>query len=97
MKVEYDPRAVSDLNHSVDYYNRQRSGLGDELRSEVYSAIDRVCASPTQYPMVENNLRRSLVHRFPYSVLFRLIESDSIRILVIRHQRRHPRFGIYRR
>jgi plasmid stabilization system protein ParE len=37
------------------------------------------------------------VHRFPFSIVFRLINDDTIRILVIRHHRRHPRFGLSRR
>lgn len=45
MKVEYHPQTASDLNSAVDYYNERRAALGDELRVEVYAAIDRVGAS----------------------------------------------------
>lgn len=97
MKVEYHPLTVSDLNAAVAYYNQQRDGLGAEFRSEIYSAITRVSANPFQYAIVEQGIRRCFAHRFPYSVLFRLINDEVIRILVIRHHRRHPRFGLDRR
>lgn len=97
MKVEYHPLTVSDLNNAVAYYNQQRVGLGDEFRSEVYAAIARVRANPSQYAIVEHGIRRCFVHRFPYSVLFRLISEETIRVLVIRHHHRHPRFGLGRR
>jgi len=46
--------------------------LGDELRSEVYAAIDRILANPRQFAVVERDVRRCFVRRFPYSILFRL-------------------------
>jgi plasmid stabilization system protein ParE len=102
MRVEYHPLTVSDLNNAVVYYNQQRAGLGDELRTEVYAAIERARVSPSQYApsqyaIVKRGMRRSLVHRFPYAVSFRTISEDTVRVLVIRHHRRHPSFGLGRR
>lgn len=77
MRVEYQPLTVSDLNNAVVYYNQQRAGLGDELRTEVYAAIERARASPSQYAIVKRGIRRSLVHRFPYAVLFRIVSEAS--------------------
>lgn len=97
MKVEYHPLTVIDLNSAAAYYNASRAGLGDELRAEVYSAIARVLAGPRQFAIVEHDLRRCLVHRFPYSVLFRMTDEQTVRVLAIRHHRRHARFGLARR
>ena len=97
MILEYHPLTASDLNRAVAYYNRRRSGLGDEFRSEIYAAFDRVRSNPFQFPVVERDIRRGFVHRFPYSVLFRLVNDETIRVLVIRHHRRHPSFGLTRR
>lgn len=96
MKVEYHPLTISDLNNAVTYYNQQRTGLGDEFRSEVYATIARVHSNPSQYAVVKHGIRRCFLHRFPYAVLFRLIGEDTIRILVVRHHRRHPTFGLAR-
>ncbi len=97
MKVEYHPLTVFDLNNAIAYYNQQRGGLGDEFRSEVYAAIAHVRENPSRYITVAHGIRRCFVHRFPYSVLFRFINKEAIRILVIRHHRRHPGFGLSRR
>ncbi len=95
-RVEYHPRTASDLNSAVTHYNDLRQDLGDELRSEVYAAIDRILANPRQFAVVERDVRRSFVRRFPYSILFRIVEEDIVRVLAIRHHRRHPRFGLGR-
>lgn len=97
MRIEYHPLTASDLNKAVAYYNRQRPGLGDELRTEVYASIERVLASPTQFSVVSRGIRRCLVHRFPYAILFRIMSPDTLRVLVIRHHRRQPGFGLRRR
>ena len=96
MKVEYHPLTASDLNSAIAYYNQQRAGLGDEFRSEVYAVIAHVRENVTRYIVVERDIRRCFVHRFPYSVLFRAINKEAVRILAIRHHRRHPGFGLSR-
>ena len=97
MIVQYHPLTASDFNSALLYYNRQRPGLGEEFRSEIYTAIDRVRFNPYQFPIVERDIRRGFVHRFPYAVLFRVINDETLRVLVIRHHRRHPSFGLTRR
>lgn len=97
MIVQYHPLAASDLNRAVSYYNRQRLGLGDEFRVEVYAAIERIRSKPLQFVIVERDIRRGFMHRFPYSILFRVVNEETVRVLVIRHHRRHPSFGLQRR
>ncbi len=97
MRIEFHPHTVSDLNSAALYYDKQRTGLGEELRAEVYAAIDKILANPVQFVVIKAGIRRCLVHRFPYSVLFRVVHDDLIRVLVIRHHRRHERVGIARR
>ena len=45
---------------------------------------------------VEQGIRRYFVHRFPFSILYRIVDEKILRVLVIRHHRRHPEFGIQR-
>jgi plasmid stabilization system protein ParE len=97
MRVEYHPLTTSDLNNAIAYYNRQQEGLGDELRTEIYASIERAVSSPARFSIVSKGIRRCLVHRFPYAILFRAVSEDTLRVLVIRHHRRHPSFGLQRR
>lgn len=70
MTVQYHPHTVTDLNLAVTYYDKQRPGLGDEFRTEVLTAIERIRGNPRQFPIVEKDIRRGFTHRFPYSILF---------------------------
>lgn len=35
MELQYHPDTVNELNESVEYYNAQRVGLGEEFRNEI--------------------------------------------------------------
>ena len=97
MRLEYHPSTAADLNRAIDFYNNQRPGLGAECRAEVYDAINRIRESPTRYRIVEEGVRRCLVRSFPFSILYRVIGNDVVRILVIRHHRQRSGFGQARR
>jgi plasmid stabilization system protein ParE len=96
MRVEFHPLVADDLNDAVAYYNARRESLGNALRAEVYGVIDRIVENPGQYRVVRGDIRRCLVRRFPYSVLYRVVGEDLVRILAIRHHRRQPGFGLGR-
>jgi len=96
MRVEYHPETVNDLNDATAYYDKQHPGLGAEFRAEIYETIDRIVAGPLLHRTIRFDLRRCFVHRFPFSILYRIVDNDVLRILVIRHHRRHPEFGIQR-
>jgi toxin ParE1/3/4 len=96
MIVQYHPLTASDLDSAVSYYNQQRPGLGEEFRSEVYAAIERIRSNPFHFAIVEHDIRRCFVRRFPYGILFRIVNDETLRVLVIRHHRRRPGFGLRR-
>jgi len=86
MTIEFHPHTASDLNNAKAHYNQKRPGL----------AIDRISDNPRQYQIIERDIRRCLIHRFHYSIYFKIIGTQTIRILVIRHHKRHPRYGLRR-
>ena len=96
MRVEFHPETVSDLNDAADYYFEIRPELAENFRSEIYETIERIKHDPSLHRPIREDIRRCFVHRFPFSVLYKIIEEDLIRILVIRHHRRHPEFGVDR-
>lgn len=97
MKLELHPSTALDVNLAASYYERHRPGLGLEFRREIDAALARIVENPLLFPIVEAEIRRCIVHRFPYSVLFRVLSQDTARVLVVRHHRRHPQFGLARR
>lgn len=93
MKVEFHRLTANDLNEAISHYESEKPGLGQELRVEVYRAVDKIAENPFMYPEIRNGIRRCAIHRFPFSILFKILEGDLVRVLVIRHHRRRPAFG----
>ena len=93
MKVEYHPAIEGELRGIIEYYNACSKGLGNAFLDEFEKQILRIAAMPTRWIIVEGDIRRSLMRRFPYIIYFRVLESDTIRVTVIKHQRRRPEYG----
>ena len=93
MKVEYHPAVEGELRGIIEYYNTCSKGLGNAFLDEFEKQILRIAAMPTRWMIVEGDTRRSLMRRFPYIIYFRVLELDTIRVTVIKHQRRRPEYG----
>ena len=52
-------------------------------------ALQRIAANPQQFPITLRDVRRALMHRFPYSLLFR-VEEDTLTIVACFHANRDP-------
>jgi plasmid stabilization system protein ParE len=79
-----------------DWYEDQRSGLGNTFAAEVDRTLGAVLQAPLAYPRVQGGMRRALVRRFPYAIYFRAAP-DEIVVLAVIHGRRHPRHWQSRR
>jgi len=96
MKVEYHPQTVDDLLNAENYYSHIQLGLSQSFRAEVFHTIERIRETPFLFAEV-NGVRRALLMQFPFSVVYRILNNDTIRILLIRHHKRHPIFGSRRK
>jgi plasmid stabilization system protein ParE len=76
VKIRFLSRASDELAEAVHYYNEQRPGLGNELLSELDSTLATMEAFPSAWPVIRNDVRRALLARFPYAVLYRANESE---------------------
>ncbi|MBC8180366.1 type II toxin-antitoxin system RelE/ParE family toxin [candidate division KSB1 bacterium] len=97
MRIEYHPAIERELREITKYYNECSPGLGVEFLNEFERQILRIASMPTRWMAVESNVRRSLMKRFPYVIYFRVLDNDTLRVTVVKHQRRHPDYGLNRR
>lgn len=97
MDVIYHRLINHDLRTALDYYESEGGEkLADRFFEDVEAAVERIVENPKLSHFVEGNLRRSPLKVFPYQFPYR--ETGAmIRFLVLRHDRRHPGFGLRRR
>jgi len=94
MKILISEDALNEMRDGVDYYDSKISGLGEEFRESVLKRTREIASNPLMYPIIEQNIRKSVLQRFPYT-LYYLIDHDKLTIVVlsIAHQHRKPKYG----
>lgn len=97
MKIEYHPALEGELKQVRDYYEERSSGLGVAFVDEFERQVLAIAAMPTRWMFVKDDLRRVLMRRFPYVIYFRNPDPETVRITVVKHEKRHPAYGLSRR
>lgn len=91
MKIEFLEPAQAELDEAFLWYEEQRQGLGYEFIDEVDEALKRLSYRPKAYAPIEHDVRRCLLKRFPYGVIFGLEqENDTIVVVAVGHLHREP-------
>jgi len=89
MRLEFHPKAELELIESAVYYEKQVPGLGERFESEIRYATDLLLDQPEIGPLVDPNLRKFILTRFPFT-LYYSITADVLRIEAVAHQSRRP-------
>lgn len=98
MRVVLHPKVSADISSIVEYYEEiAGSELADEFYRELGSFIKDAAERPESFSIRLRDIRRVNLHRFPYHFLFRIVDNDTIRVLVVRHHARRPTLGMTRK
>ena len=89
MTFSFHPEAEKEFRAAIEYYENREVGLGYDFSVEVFTAVQNVVTHPHAWPVIEEDIHRCLVNRFPYCVLY-TVEDAGIFILAVMHLRRHP-------
>jgi hypothetical protein len=67
---------------------RRVAGLGTEFLDVADEALQGIVAAPVRWRAIEQDVRRYLLRRFPFAILYR-VQPDHVRILAVKHHCRH--------
>jgi toxin ParE1/3/4 len=95
-RLVFRPEAVDEIEQATEWYESRAAGLGAEFLRALDAAAASVLRSPDQSPPLNHRLRRVLLRRFPYSLIYSTA-ADEIVVLACAHWRQHPRGWINRR
>jgi toxin ParE1/3/4 len=99
-RVRFAPEVPDELAEAVLWYESRRPGLGKELLDEIGLMLPLVGGRPQSFPRLQHvdstlEIRRALLARFPYAVVF-LVRDDEVRILAVAHAKREPGYWLSR-
>ena len=96
MRVIFSKLARQELDDATQYYEIEFQGLGKRFRREVRKASKRISEYPEAWSVERGDVRKCLLHKFPYKLLYS-IEEDHIFIIAVAHQHRKPDYWIDRK
>lgn len=84
------PEALAEIHEATSWYAERALGLDAAFLDEVAGALDEIRTSPIRYPIADADIRKAVLARFPYLILFRAREDEVVVISCI-HGRRNPK------
>ena len=95
MRLNYHPDAEAELIEAALFYERRLPTLGAQFLDAADCAVRALQEAPERYRIIEADVRRCLMPRFPYAIYY-MAASDHLRILAFKHHSRHPECWRYR-
>ncbi len=71
LTLKFHPHVASEIKSSYVWYQKQASGLGEDLLTELEFAYQAILELPDTWPLFQKGFRRYLLSRFPFSVIYR--------------------------
>ncbi|MBC8322025.1 MAG: type II toxin-antitoxin system RelE/ParE family toxin [Candidatus Marinimicrobia bacterium] len=96
MTIAFHPDAEEELVESIHYYNDLEEGLGEDFAMSIVNTLHRIIEFPNGWQIVDDNIRRSLVHRFPFGILYS-VDEKHIYVLAVMHLQREPNYWVERK
>lgn len=92
--VRLSEEAIAELLEAAVWYRARRPGLESEFLAEVDHVLPLIGTSPVAFPRLldlpeDLQIRRALLPRFPYAVIFMDL-GEHVRVLGVAHAKRQP-------
>ena len=100
MTVRLSLEAIAEIVDAAAWYRARRPGLDEELLAEIDRVLPLVAVSPASFPQLRDVpkdlvIRRALLPRFPYAIMFMELGTD-FRVLAVAHTSRKPGYWLDR-
>ncbi|MCA9776942.1 MAG: type II toxin-antitoxin system RelE/ParE family toxin [Candidatus Eremiobacteraeota bacterium] len=87
--VRFLPEAKDEFVEAAKFYERREEGLGDRFLDELENCLERITSQPSLGNVVTRALRRRILRKFPFSVIY-AHEEKSIVVVAVAHTSRKP-------
>lgn len=87
--VVFHDLAEAELNEAARYYEQEVTGLGKVFIGEVERVVGQIREHPEAAPAIFKAVRRKLLRRFPFSIMYSVTDT-TVSILAVAHHKRRP-------
>lgn len=94
--VSFHQLIERDLRSAALYYEAEGGPkLAKRFVDDVEATVQGIQMNPLRHHFGTSGLRRAQLRTFPYHVLYK-VDDNGVRVLVLRHDRRRPSYGLGR-
>ncbi|KKO48655.1 plasmid stabilization protein [Arsukibacterium sp. MJ3] len=90
LPILFHPATSEEVRTSFDWYQEQFDGLGRDFIQELDEAVHSIQSLPDTWPKMGKFHRRFVLSRFPYSVIYKVLNDETIFVVAIMHNHRQP-------
>ena len=87
--LRFHPDVQQELRDAYLWFESNAEGLGEDLLQELDQSYLVIQQIPMTWPAVAPGIRRYLLKRFPYGVLYK-VDDQGIQVVAIMHLSRRP-------
>jgi len=95
MRIRFIKIAHAEMDDAVAWYESQLQGLSTQFLDDFDQAIRRIAAYPLANAEIAEGLRRCLLSKFPYGIIYGL-EEQTVVVIAVAHLHREPQYWIDR-
>jgi plasmid stabilization system protein ParE len=88
-RVSLHPQVVGEAGATREWYEARSPAAAEAFVLELDHAIDQIGRFPRRWPSYFYGTRRFLLHRYPFSVIYRKVGSEA-EIPALAHASRRP-------
>ena len=98
--VWFDVQAKREFVEAAAWYEASQPGLANRFLGELERQLTNIRQHPSAFPILrdvprELEVRRALLKRFPYGLIFVELETE-VQVLALAHNRRQPGYWLDR-
>ena len=90
-RVVFHPGASKDYAAAFAWYYARGTALASDFEREIDRGIRLVFRNPLRWPKFDDQRRRLVVRKFPFSIIYELHGNDVV-ILAVGHGKRRPNY-----
>ena len=90
MNYHFHPEALNEYAEATQYYAEISHSLAMNFISQVEKGINEILLHPQAWQLIEEDVRRYLLKRFPFGIYYTIEASGSIMIQAVMHLSRKP-------
>jgi len=96
-----DPAARIEVREATQYYLSDNPEIADDFIDRIESVLRSIARSPKRFPRIETvqterDIRRVLLSRFPYLIIYEILDEEPY-VLAVAHAHRRPNYWTNRK